>query len=416
MSCHLFSPSNNFCKLYATHKNRNITESNLKNVLDNYYVTEQLKKENASFWSSSQDFNINNYLMSALMINISYLCCGTNLVIEQQCDDNNLNKTIKIAGIKDHNKIISNYSVIFGLVQERAWFATIGLIEGTDLGIIAWRGTKSTNDWLADASPGFQDMFKTCKSETIELGNKCNRISNGDFKKYEKNNNKTYIPNINNRPMVHGLILDIYNNSYVTSGKTYYTVYGAVKNLYPSTTKWIITGHSLGAALAELTSADLSSRGVKINSVYMFADPSPGNNIYRDIYNNLNDNYNGKKLENIGYNIKNINDIVPNFAKYYEFGRHLVGDVKKFKGPGSKTSPSKISLAHTMCESYIIAGIGEFFGKNANLTEYIPSTQESKSGVSKNSSKNSSKMLYISIFIIFIVILICGVVFMIMKK
>jgi len=404
-----------------------ITPSNFKSVLDSYYSSQGIKKENGSFWSSSQDFNASNYLMSGLMVNITYLCCWGSDNNTQECSNNNLDIIIKSAGVKDYNKVLSNYDVVFGYRKtSQAWFATIGLIEGTDLGVISWRGTTSTNDWISDASPGFQHTFKTCASKTIDvsISNGCNRAPPPFFKEYITAN-----PNyLNKYPIVHSTMLEIYDNSYVKSGDKYYSVYGAVKDLYPENTKWIITGHSLGAALAELCSAELAARGVKINSVYMFADPSPGNDIYKGIYEKLSDNYNGKTLKNVAYNIKNINDIVVNVTKFYQFGRGLVGNVKKFNGSGSKSSASGIGIAHSISDSYIIDGMREFFGKDGDLTKYV--TKESykkrykesykkrlRNMKSKSSNtKTSKKMLYISIFIILVVILICIVSFMIIKK
>ena len=407
---------------YITNKSGDITPSNFKNVLTSYYAGEGLTKENGGFWSSSQGFNQSNYLMSALMINITYLCCAGADKNVQECNNNDVNLLLKSVGVKDNNKVLAHYDVAMGYRKvSEMWFATIGLIEGTDLGIISWRGTQGTDDWIADFSPGFQHTFKTCQNNTLtdeELSKSdgCKRRPPPFFKEYiDKNPNYT-----NSYPLAHSTMLEIYDNSYVKSGDKYYTVYGAVKDLYPSTTKWIVTGHSLGAALAELCSADLASRGVKINSVYMFANPSPGNDIYRGIYNNLSDNYNGKTLKNIAYNIKNTNDLVVNVNKFYQPGRTLVGNVKKFVGSGSKSSPSGIGVAHSMEQSYIIDGIKEFFGKSGDLTKYVTKESYKKSlrnMKSKSSNDNTSKkMLYISIFIILVVILICIVSFMIIKK
>ena len=142
------------------------------------------------------------------------------------------------------------------------------------------------DDWLVDGSPGAQSVFKTCRNKTLTEeevvdADGCGTTGPPVFKQYISSHpGETY-------PLVHSTMLEVYNNSYVSHAGNYYTVYGAVNQLYPSNTKWIISGHSLGAALAELCSADLGARGVKINSVYMLADPSPGNDVYRGIYLSL---------------------------------------------------------------------------------------------------------------------------------
>ena len=335
-----------------------ITPSNIKSVLDYYYSSQKLDKINDSFWSNSQLFNQENYMMCALMINITYLCCG-GAKYTQICENNDINKLLDSIGVKNANRALSTFSTAFGYGgEDKAWFATMGII-GPNLGVISWRGTQTETEWVANFSPGFyQSSFKTCNEPLTYNNDKtCNLSSLPFFQEYD---------GLDDPPKVHSKMLDIYNDSVITTADgVKYSIYGAIKNLYPPETQWIITGHSLGAALAELCAADLSSRGVKINSVYLFASPSPGNDIYLNIYNKLPDNNsNGKNMHDITYNIKNIDDIVPNSLKYYDFGRQLIGTVKKFDGPGGKiTSPS---IAHNMCISYIISGINKLFPTPSN--------------------------------------------------
>jgi hypothetical protein len=49
----------------------------------------------------------------------------------------------------------------------------------------------------------------------------------------------------------------------------------------------IITGHSLGGALAVLAAYELQQAGYTINSVYTFASPRVGNPGWRDVYNRM---------------------------------------------------------------------------------------------------------------------------------
>jgi hypothetical protein len=356
-------------------ENSTVTPSNFKSVLEAYYKGQKLSKTNGSFWSSSQDFNQENYLMCALMVNLTYLCCtGPNH--SQSCPAKEIDSLTEYAGVTNKRIVFSNFKVLTG-TEKNAWFATIGLIKGTNLGVISFRGTQTGNEWTADATPGLpQSMFKTCKYNMFSVPEPCEVDTPSYF--IDAVTKSSY-------PEVHVKMLEIYNNSYVSVEQDevdyYYTVAGAVELLYPKDTQWIITGHSLGAGLAELCTADLASKGKKIHSSYLFANPSPGNDVYLDVFNKLSDNNQpGNVLKKVTYNIKNQNDLVANVTKFYQWGRHLVGTVKKFDGSGSKFSLSGIGIAHNMCVSYMIGGIPTFFnGNSGDLTAYIESYSLSSS-------------------------------------
>jgi hypothetical protein len=278
-SCFVFSTSS------GSNRTSSITTSNINQVLDGYYKWQNLPKENNSYWSSSQDFNQNNYVLSALSITITYNCCNYDANGKQLCDNSDVLKLYKGLGIINTNYILTDYSTF--LSEERtAWFATIGLIEGTNLGVIIWRGSHSKTDFVADFNLfdfyGEQSEFKTCSG--IDIGNET-------FPPYFDVVNSV----CSKTPLVHQKSLSMYNSSYIkVDGKTY-SVYGAVKT-YPKDTQWIIAGHSLGAALANMCCADLSARGININSCYLFADPNPGNDVYSSIYSSIPCNINNKKM------------------------------------------------------------------------------------------------------------------------
>ena len=190
-----------------------------------------------------------------------------------------------------------------------------------------------------------------------------------------------------------------------------------IKNIYPNT-KWIITGHSLGAALAEICTADLSARGVKINSAYLFASPSPGNDKYLNIYNNvLTNNINGIKLGKVTYNIINTNDLVPNSMGNIFWGRKSLGIVKNFKGPKSK-SIDTVGLAHNMVDSYLKGGVPKLFGKNksGNITNLSLSSLKYRD-LSNSDINNKKNNVLLYIFIILVVLsLIMGFILIFKQK
>ena len=163
-----------------------ITPSNIKSVLDYYYSSQKLDKINDSFWSNSQLFNQENYMMCALMINITYLCCG-GAKYTQICENNDINKLLDSIGVKNANRALSTFSTVFGYGgEDKAWFATMGII-GPNLGVISWRGTQTETEWVANFSPGFyQSSFKTCNEPLTYNNDKtCNLSSLPFFQEYD---------------------------------------------------------------------------------------------------------------------------------------------------------------------------------------------------------------------------------------
>lgn len=364
----------NPCSIYFD----KINSSNATDILSKYYKSQQLQP----LWNKEQSFNQENYVMSSLMVQATYLCCG-GAKGSQACSSNEINELISKFGITNINQVISQYNILFNnRSAPKSLFATIGLIEGTDLGVISWRGTSDTDDWIADASPGLKEApFETCSNVLLD---QCDlKIPIG----FDKNSG------------MHSAMLQIYNNSFVSNNDKIYTLYGAITNLYPSNTKWIVSGHSLGAALAELCTADLSSKGVKINSSYLFADPSPGNQYYQNSYNNMSDNFSGEKLSNITYNIKNNNDIVPDSLSYWKWGRNLVGTVKSWDGVKSHKLKT-FGIAHNIAISYLDDAVKNFFsGKSGILTSSIESFTQQSEKKPKKSLGGIPSYVYILIII-----------------
>mmetsp|Transcript_9591 Transcript_9591/g.23904 ORF Transcript_9591/g.23904 Transcript_9591/m.23904 type:complete len:384 (+) Transcript_9591:88-1239(+) len=73
---------------------------------------------------------------------------------------------------------------------------------------------------------------------------------------------------------------------------------------YPSA-KYMVTGHSLGGALASLAAADLALNGIPVDMVYLFGAPRAGNLGWAFFYNEL------LALKNVTYRLVNQRDPVP---------------------------------------------------------------------------------------------------------
>jgi hypothetical protein len=85
-----------------------------------------------------------------------------------------------------------------------------------------------------------------------------------------------------------------------------------VKLGHPADSKpLIITGHSLGGALASLAAYKLQQAGYPIESVYTFASPRVGNAGWRDAYHQLINGPCGSHLGNKSFRVAAVGDLVP---------------------------------------------------------------------------------------------------------
>ncbi len=153
-------------------------------------------------------------------------------------------------------KLIKTFKAkAFGSLE---WFGFI--LETDDSVFIAFRGTDSDPDWIADAT-FYQSQFPYVKTGVL----------------------------------VHDGFLDIYDSCRDDIIQTYATI--------PKNKKLYITGHSLGGALATLHALDVAAN-MRFSKVimYNFASPRVGNKEFTEIYNNL-----------IPLSIRfvNTNDIIP---------------------------------------------------------------------------------------------------------
>ena len=117
----------------------NLSPDNISDSLEKYWKSQGLVNEK-SYWSSNSGFNQNNYVMSALLVNITYLCCTSDKQ-GQECPESGLQKLLKGCKVGKSLKGFSSFKVGIGTLKAKPkWFVTIGLIDNTDIGIISWRG------------------------------------------------------------------------------------------------------------------------------------------------------------------------------------------------------------------------------------------------------------------------------------
>jgi len=157
----------------------------------------------------------------------------------------------------------------------------------TDTLFIIFRGTLNLEDWVNDASYQ-QNAYVESKQST-------NTQISVNYRVARKNtNSQTGLSYIELPASIHKGFYTIYNKM-----KT--TLIDKLTQLDPTKTKNIvISGHSLGSAVATICAADLYALGYKNCVTYVFASPRVGNEKFSAIIKNV-------KL----YSIMNNLDVVP---------------------------------------------------------------------------------------------------------
>jgi hypothetical protein len=130
----------------------------------------------------------------------------------------------------------------------------------------------------------------------------------------------------------------------------------AIESLLPKIVSWLdgpeagsapkpllITGHSLGGALATLAAFFLHQRGYPIRAVYTFASPRVGNGGWRDVYNGKHPTSNiqhptSNGLWNKTFRLAAAGDLVPLVPGLLDGYRHVGNEV--FISPKSKVRSS----------------------------------------------------------------------------
>jgi predicted lipase len=151
-----------------------------------------------------------------------------------------------------------------------AWFGLISRISIDGYIVVAFRGTLNTADWIADAN-----IHSTALPSFLQ-------------------------PSSSDIPASKILIHSGFANLY--TGLRNILIAG-VKGYKPKGI--IITGHSLGSALATLAAYDLANQGFPVHSVYLYASPRVGNPYFAHAFDIAL-----KKVSAKVYRISNTADIV----------------------------------------------------------------------------------------------------------
>lgn len=188
-------------------------------------------------------------------------------------------------------------------LNDSAIFGCIGKLN-ENTAVLAVRGTMTPTDWYEDfhfgqvdvenykVSEGFYGVYagenvKTkqncycdspCKNNWCYTDNNCGKFSLIHSWDYCDPNKKTSMKK---------QILDWINT-------------------HPEVENYMITGHSLGAALATLCAVDVQKKTNKVKEVYLYASPRVGNDKFVEYYDNK------LKLKDITFSFKTSGDIVPN--------------------------------------------------------------------------------------------------------
>jgi triacylglycerol lipase len=143
---------------------------------------------------------------------------------------------------------------------------------------ISFRGSLTSNEWEQDFSYQQENMFKTAKHKQIQLD---------------------ILQNTSKKANVHQGFINVYM-------KFRDELLSTLKKL-DKTKNVIISGHSLGAAIATLVGIDIAQYGRKNVVVYNFASPRIGDNVFKSIVDNMY----GTNVSLPVYRVVNICDIVP---------------------------------------------------------------------------------------------------------
>ncbi|HEY1663765.1 MAG TPA: lipase family protein [Verrucomicrobiae bacterium] len=166
--------------------------------------------------------------------------------------------------------------------------------------VLAFRGTKDIRDWLTDA-----EFFKARLADTPAPPCKILRLDR--VSPHQKRGNQIEI-----------------HEGFLR----------AAESLLPKIIRWLagpsagsvpkpllITGHSLGGALASLAAYFLQQRGHQIRAVYTFASPRVGNGSFRDSYNRQGAG--GNDLARRSFRVAAAGDLVPLLPGLLDGYRHV---------------------------------------------------------------------------------------------
>jgi hypothetical protein len=129
-------------------------------------------------------------------------------------------------------------------------------------------------------------------------------------------------------------------------------VLDAVRSLQAKgVTSFIITGHSLGGALATICSYHLVKAGAEIHSIYTFASPKTGNDVFVKDYNTL-------IPENKVFRVYNPKDLVVSVPALFT---HVANDKYKIVCKDDQCKDWSAGDYHDLVKDYKDVGIDYFF-------------------------------------------------------
>lgn len=324
-------------------------------------------------WDASTHFNPTNYAQCCRLIDYIYTLYTQSL--SSVLNENDIQNVL----YNDHN--IDQATMIMGLdniIQPIDPIQTITCIVGRiaslpTIGIIAFRGTESDQEWLSNAASLLPHDLSTSlpTKQSYNIGDVTDlpfvdpsrfapdtvvgrgwfdlycrkqgaRTRSGCFCRNECKtspvDNKYYCPIMDQYSHIGDgckpktcqnsvFMCDECISSDGTSGSMADQVWSAVQSLLTKgVTSFIFTGHSLGGSLATLASTHISYgiSGDYVHSVYTFASPRVGNKIFVDQYNT-----NVAKMESsslaskilrshagVCYRVANLFDLVPHLPPH----------------------------------------------------------------------------------------------------
>ena len=185
--------------------------------------------------------------------------------------------------IKSNNNIIPNgLQIELQITNNNYLFGVLWSVKTDNKTLwLAFRGTTNTQEWLEDFIVN-EDSYQ----EFIDINSNSSINSTSNFKN-----------NLNiNSIKIHSGFIKLYKKFKIQLIKK-------LKEINP--TQLIISGHSLGAAIATLCAWDLSTQNFITNkiTVYSIASPKVGNTAFANAIN--------KNSKLVLYRIVNLSDIVP---------------------------------------------------------------------------------------------------------
>ena len=333
--------------------------------------------------SGASRFNLQHYL----------LCCRVTLLVYSKYGESLSSPvSIEVSEVEYPRYLFSADYGLFDMYKTQTITGVIGKVKGQNLGIISFRGTSSWQEWLSDAASQFQvpiryvSEFNPLNPEEVlglplssrvlarqlsrgeEIGEGwynlycralepqtksgciCDSLCSGTCRVLQKG---SYSMIGRECP---SSTTDECSSSVVRESLALQVLRGVRHLKRRGINRFIITGHSLGAALAYICAYHIALEfgGEAVQSVYAFASPKVGS---REFAGRLADLLGNSKLNNV----LNTNDVVG----YVPLGGNFFA-----AGDGSRTftyTQSGWGAAdyHSLDRDYMSRGSNALFGRSS---------------------------------------------------